>query len=86
MIKIDVRVTLEDTSIDLFDPYIIAKAKKLMSFGTERIIWVFTRSNTIIVAKPGNLWEVLQLDEDVLLLEGIVMNIGQYLKSKGIEI
>lgn len=86
VIEIDVRVTLEDTSIDLFDPYIIAKVKKLMSFGTERIIWVFTRSNTIIVAKPGNLWEVFQLNEDVLLLEGITMNVGQYLQSKGIEI
>jgi hypothetical protein len=85
VIEIDVRVTLEDTSIDLFDPYIIAKAKKLMAFGTERIIWVFTRSNTIIVAKPGNSWEVFQLNDDVLLLDGISMNIGQYLQSKGIE-
>jgi hypothetical protein len=86
VIEIDLKVTLEDTHIDLFDPYILSKVKKLLSFGTERIIWVFTRSNTIIVAKPGNSWEVFQLNEDVLVMEGIVMNIGAYLQSEGIEI
>lgn len=86
VIEIDVRVTLEDTTIDLFDPYILAKVKKLLSFGTERIIWIFTKSNTIMVAKPGNSWGIFQLDDEVELLEGIHMNIGQYLKSKGIDI
>lgn len=86
VIEIDVKVTLEDTSIDLFDPYILAKVKKLLSFGTERIIWVFTKSNTIMVAKPGNSWGIFQLDDDVELLEGIHMNIGQFLKSKGIDL
>lgn len=86
VIEIDVRVTLEDTNIDLFDPYIIAKVKKLLSFGTERIIWIFTKSNTIMVAKPGNSWGIFQLDDEVELLEGIHMNVGQYLKSKGIDL
>lgn len=86
VIEIDVRVTLEDTGIDLFDPYILAKVKKLLSFGTERIIWIFTKSNTIMVAKPGNSWGIFQLDDEVELLEGIHMNIGQYLKSKGIDL
>lgn len=86
VIEIDVKVTLEDTSIDLFDPYILAKVKKLLSFGTERIIWVFTKSNTIMVAKPGNSWGIFQLEDDVELLEGIHMNIGQFLKSKGIDL
>ena len=85
VIEIDVKVTLEDTSIDLFDPYILAKVKKLLSFGTERIIWVFTKSNTIMVAKPGNSWGIFQLEDDVELLEGIHMNIGQFLTSKGID-
>lgn len=86
VIGIDLKVTLEDMRIDLFDPYILSKVKKLLSFGTERIIWVFTRSNTILVAKPGNSWEVFQLNDDVLVMEDVVMNIGTYLQAEGIEI
>lgn len=46
----------------------------------------FTQSDTIIVAKPGDSWEVFQLDQEVILLEGVTMNIGEYLKKKGIAI
>jgi hypothetical protein len=86
VIEIDVRVKLQDPTQNVFDQYILRKVKKLLDFGTERIIWVFTQSDTIIVAKPGNTWEVFKLDQDVSILEDVVMNIGAYLKSKGIEI
>jgi Uma2 family endonuclease len=86
VIEIDIRVTLEDSTTDIFDPYILTKVNKLLAFGVERIIWVFTKNNTIIVAKPGNTWEIFRLDDEVVLLEGITMNIGAYLKSKGIGI
>ncbi|MDX2069847.1 MAG: Uma2 family endonuclease [Haliscomenobacter sp.] len=86
VIEIDLKVSLEDTSIDLFAPFVLAKSKKLLSFGTERIIWVFTKSNTILVVKPGNTWEVFQMNDDVLVMDGVVMNIGTYLEEEGIEI
>lgn len=86
VIEIDLKVTLEDTSIDLFAPFVLAKSKKLLSFGTERIIWVFTQSNTIMVVKPGNTWEVFQLNDDVVVMDGVVMNIGRYLEEEGIEV
>ncbi len=86
VVEIDVRVKLEDPTANPFEHYVLRKVKKLLSFGTERIIWVFTQSDTIIVAKPGNSWEVFRLDQDVVLLEGVTMNIGEYLKKKGISI
>lgn len=86
VVEIDVRVKLEDPTANVFDQYVLRKVKKLLAFGTERIIWIFTQSDTIIVAKPGNSWEVFKLDQDVVLLEDVVMNIGEYLKSKGIEL
>jgi hypothetical protein len=86
VIEIDLKVTLEDTGVDLFAPFVLAKSKKLLSFGTERIIWVFTKSNAVIVVKPGNTWEVFQLDDDVVVMDGVVMNIGGYLQEEGIEV
>jgi hypothetical protein len=86
VVEIDVRVKLEDPTANVFDQYVLRKVKKLLAFGTERIIWIFTQSDTIIVAKPGNSWEVFKLDQDVVLLENLTMNIGEYLKSKGVEL
>jgi hypothetical protein len=86
VIEIDVRVKLEDEEANPFDQYVLRKVNKLLSKGTERIIWVFTQSDTIIVAKPGNSWEVFKLNQEVLLMENVKINIGEYLKKKGIVI
>lgn len=86
VIEIDVKVKLETSNSLPFDEYVLRKVNKLLAFGTERIVWVFTQDDTIIVAKPGNSWEVFKLNQDVMLLENINMNIGQYLASEGIEL
>jgi Uma2 family endonuclease len=86
VVEIDVRVKLEDPTANPFEQYVLRKVKKLLAFGTERVIWIFTQSDTIIVAKPGNSWEVFHLNQDVMLLEEINMNIGNYLNTKGIYI
>jgi Uma2 family endonuclease len=86
VVEIDVQVKLEDPTANPFEQYVLRKVKKLLAFGTERVIWIFTQSDTVIVAKPGNSWEVFHLNQDVILLEGINMNIGNYLNSKGIHI
>jgi hypothetical protein len=85
VVEIDVKVSL-GTNEPVFDDYVLQKVKRLLSFGTERIIWIFTRSQTILVAKPGNVWEFFDLHDEVLLLDGVVMNLGKYLKERGIEI
>jgi Uma2 family endonuclease len=86
VVEIDVRVKLEDPTANPFEQYVLRKVKKLLAFGTERVIWIFTQSDTVIVAKPGNSWEIFRLNQDVMLLEGINMNIGNYLNTKGIYI
>ena len=86
VVEIDVRIKLDDPAGNVFDQYVLKKVKKLMAFGTERIIWVFTQSDTVIVAKPGNSWEVFSLDQDVHLLENITINLGEYLESEGINL
>jgi hypothetical protein len=85
VVEIDVKVSLGGQEA-IFDDYVLQKVKRLLSFGTERIIWIFTRSQTILVAKPGNVWEYFSLEDEVTLLDGVVMNLGKYLKGKGIAL
>lgn len=84
VIEVDVRVELEERGGDLFEQYVLRKTRRLFAFGTERIIWIFTRSHTVIVARPGNSWDVLDWDAEVEIMEGITFNIAQFLAEKGI--
>lgn len=86
VIEVDVRVELAEDKEQIFDAFVLRKVRKLHEFGTERIIWIFTKSNTIIVATPGNSWGVFELKDDVEIMEGIQFNLGKYLESEGIEL
>ncbi|MCF8246808.1 MAG: Uma2 family endonuclease [Saprospiraceae bacterium] len=86
VIEVDVRVELAENKEEVFDAFVLRKVRKLHEFGTEKIIWIFTKSKTIIVATPGNSWGVFDLNEDVEVMEGIQFNLGKYLESEGIEL
>ena len=85
VVEIDVNVELQDPGSNVFEEFVLRKVRKLHAFGCEKIIWIFSRSKTVIVAVPGTTWQVLDWDADVELLEGIEFNIAAYLESEGIE-
>jgi Uma2 family endonuclease len=84
VIEIDVNVEVLDKTTNLFEEFVLRKVRQLHAFGTEKIIWIFSKSKTVIVARPDNTWEVLEWDKDVELLDGIKFNIADYLKKRGI--
>ena len=86
VIEVDVRVELAEDKESVFDEFVLRKVRKLHEFGTEKIIWIFTKSKTIIVATPGNSWGVFDLKDDVEIMDGIQFNLGKYLESEGIEL
>jgi len=86
VIEIDVNVEVEDPSSSTFDQFVLRKVRKLHKFGTEKIIWIFSKSETIIVATPDNKWDVMDWDNEVEILDGISFNVAKYLKEKGISL
>ncbi len=86
VIEVDVRVELAEDKEQVFDAFVLRKVRKLHEFGAEKIIWIFTKSNTIIVATPGNSWGVFELNDDVEILDGIQFNLSKYLENEGIEL
>jgi Uma2 family endonuclease len=85
VIEVDVRVELEDKEASVFDDFVLRKVRKLLEFGTEKIIWVFTKSKTIIVATPDNTWKVHDIDQDVEIMEGLTFNLARYFEQEGIS-
>lgn len=67
--------------------YVNRKTKKLLDFGSEKIIWVFTSSQQVMVAeRSADAWLTMDWHRDLELLDGQTFNIGQYLAQEGINV
>ncbi|MCF2490282.1 Uma2 family endonuclease [Dyadobacter sp. CY347] len=81
-IEVDIEISLDGFSEQ---HYIALKTKKLLDFGTEKVIWFLTEPKQVLIATKDNDWQTLSWDEDVEVLDGISCNVGKYLKDKGSE-
>lgn len=63
--------------------YIYKKTRKLFDFGVQKIIWVLTDAQVVLVATPERM-ETVNWDKDVEIMEKHTINIGAYLAKKGI--
>lgn len=72
-IEVDVKI---DTDKDL--DYIFAKSEEMMSFGTQKVLWIITKHKKIFVLTKNGTSEIVDWDKDVLVMENI------NLKSQGI--
>lgn len=80
----DIQIEI-DVSIDLSDDsetaYINKKVKKLISHGVSKIIWVFTASQSVLVATPSGPWQWTNWSDDIEITEGYTVNIGRFMAS-----
>lgn len=86
VVEIDVNVEVNDTGVDLFSDFVLRKVRRLFAFGTEKVVWIFSRSKLVMVAKPDAPLQILDWDQDVELLDGITCNIAKYLEEEGISL
>jgi len=77
-IEIDVSIDLSDNSETA---YIKRKTNKLLSHGVLKVIWVFTASKSILLATPSGPWQWMDWDNNVDILDGYTVNIGQFMAS-----
>ncbi len=78
-IEIDVSADLENTSI--LD-YVSEKVTDYHNFGVQKVIWVFTKNNKVMVAEPGKPWLTLDWAMDVEVVEGLVINLADIVAKK----
>jgi hypothetical protein len=77
-----------DIKADISDPedsgYVYRKTQKLLDFGTEKVIWVFSLYGKVLIAEQGQDWITRSWDKDVELLNGYTFNIEKHLRQEGI--
>ncbi|NIJ55352.1 Uma2 family endonuclease [Dyadobacter arcticus] len=81
-IEVDTNIETKEYSEN---SYITLKTKKLLDFGAEKVIWFSTEPKKVMIATSGSDWQVLDWNQDVIILDGIICNVGKYLKDKGSE-
>ncbi|MCU0325412.1 MAG: Uma2 family endonuclease [Spirosomaceae bacterium] len=80
--EIDIDAELEDMTET---GYIYNKTRKLLDFGTEKVLWVLTAAQVVIVATKERI-ETFDWNRDIEIMDGFSFNIGEYLKKKGVEL
>lgn len=82
-IEVDIRADVEDLGET---GYITLKTNELFKFGAEKIIWVLSNVQKVIVADKGEKsWHWRDWNEETMVLDGVSFNIGKYLDKKGIN-
>lgn len=83
-IEIDVKADLSNSRDQ---NYVHRKTRKLLDFGCEKIIWLFTETRQVLVAERGaDAWLTMDWHRNLDLLDGVQFNIGQYLDDEGIKL
>lgn len=82
-IEVDTNADLSETN---FMDYLTRKTEKLFEFGTEKVFWVITSTQNVIIAKKNEDWLIKSWDKEIELFDGIIINIGKYLDEEGIKV
>jgi len=82
-IAIEVDTQIETTEFDE-SHYVYEKTRKLLEWGTEKVIWVFSKTETVMIARPNQDWLIRDWKNDVEIIDGISFNIVKQLEKKGL--
>lgn len=90
-INVPAKIAVEiDSKIDISKEkdldYVNIKTQKLLNFGVEKVIWIFTGSQKVMVSEQNKDWLTKDWNQEIELLDGYFFNIGQYLKEEGVKV
>lgn len=83
-IVLEVDVDVENENLTQ-EEIIHLRTRKLLESGVEKVIWIFTLSQMIMIAEKKKDWLTFGWDREVEILDGITFNIADYLKEEGID-
>jgi hypothetical protein len=83
VIEVDVKIEAESKTPE--DIVWQIKTNKLLAFGVEKVVWLFTKSQRILIARPNEDWILADWHRDIEIWEGLKVNVGQYLAKRGIQ-
>lgn len=83
VIEVDVKIDLRDFDGLEFN-YIAEKTQRLFDFGVERVLWVLSKPRRVFVAVPNQDWIFTDWANDILVMDGCVLNVKRLLDEEEI--
>jgi len=83
-IEVDAKAELRDYPAGHDYPHI--KTQKLLDFGVQQVIWFFTPSRKVMIARPNQPWMTTNWDQPVQLLENYTFSLTALLQQEGIQL
>jgi Uma2 family endonuclease len=78
VIEIDTKAEFRDFQSSSI--YLQVKTEDFLNFGVERVIWIFTDTQKVMVAEKNKKWEIGNWNEEIEVLEGVRMNVSKFLE------
>ncbi len=78
VIEIDTKADLTEVE-DTFG-YYHKKTKQLLSFGVEKVIWIYTDLKSVLVAEKDE-WQIIDWETSFYILEDLEINISEIVES-----
>ena len=60
--------------------YFHKKTDELLAFGVEKVIWIFTDSEKIMVSEKNKDWQIINWTKDVVVMEGLAINLKKLIE------
>jgi len=79
VIEIDTKADLSDLETPF--NYYQKKTKALLDFGVERVIWIYTDTQTVMLAEAGKPWQVQEWTTSFEVMENIMLNIPELIEE-----
>ncbi len=84
LIEVDIEADTESFEND-FD-YYFTKTQKLLDFGVEKVIWIFTGAQKAIISTPNQEWKTVNWDATIEVMPNIAFCISELLEKSGFKI
>ncbi|AQG81796.1 Uma2 family endonuclease [Spirosoma montaniterrae] len=83
VVEVDIKIDLEEFPAKEQD-YIYEKTESMLAFGTERVIWITTKSQKVFVATKDEPWLTLNWDTTIPVIDNLTLNITDLLTEEGV--
>lgn len=82
VIEVDIKIDLNEVGSDV--AYISEKTDQLFRFGVERVLWVLSKIQKVIIILPNQDWIVTDWRNDIRVMDNCLINIKQLLDDEDI--
>lgn len=84
VIEVDIKMDIPN-SFQSEDDYLKKKTEKLLEFGVEKVIWVFTSSQRVLIADNIKRWSFNSWDIPFEIFDGIEVNVWELMLENGFQ-